>query len=154
MLKTKANAESPKVAKPLAIVTKDESVPRESGPKSAMKQTKLNPYFAEIKKKLCDPAVPVKKVTVKEKEENVKKSVKGLLSDKLPPPRPATAHRRYSPVYACANTLLAKKWDDATWKRHREKIKTMKACIDNANSVQASAVRGMKKNIAKQGTLN
>ncbi|KAJ3216281.1 hypothetical protein HDU67_009716 [Dinochytrium kinnereticum] len=50
---------------------------------------------------------------------------------KLPPPAPGTAHRRYSSVYPCANRLLAKRWDDAARDRHRQKLATIKAYIDN-----------------------
>ncbi|TPX63249.1 hypothetical protein SpCBS45565_g06798 [Spizellomyces sp. 'palustris'] len=50
----------------------------------------------------------------------------------LPPPTPATEHRRYSPVYKCSNRLLAKRWDDAARKRHREKLASMKPAVDNS----------------------
>lgn len=53
------------------------------------------------------------------------------LPKKLPPATPGTVHRRYSPVYKCANRLLAKRWDDAANRRHREKIASMKPAIDN-----------------------
>jgi hypothetical protein len=130
---------------------------RPTRPKTAHgKKTDLNPFFMEIQKKLREQPASAKSEGVSsfsDEKEQIK-PVRGLLQEKLPPPKPSTAHKRYSPVYACANTLLAKKWDDATWRRHREKIKTMKACIDNAHSVKASASREMKKNIAKQGLVN
>ncbi|KAI8818399.1 uncharacterized protein EV422DRAFT_508262 [Fimicolochytrium jonesii] len=53
------------------------------------------------------------------------------LPKKLPPATPGTLHRRYSPVYKCANRLLAKRWDDTANRRHREKIASMKPAIDN-----------------------
>ncbi|KAJ3302420.1 RNA-splicing factor [Kappamyces sp. JEL0829] len=78
-------------------------------------------------------------------------SSRRLLEPKLPDPAPQTAHKRYSSVYPCSSKLLAKKWDDATWKRHKEKISTMKACIDNVHSVEKpSTLRSLKKSIAKQ----
>jgi hypothetical protein len=126
-------------------------------PKTAAPRQKLtlSPYFDEIHKKLQD-SIPVKEnQKIASKRDTIKIIPgKGLLEEKLPPPKPCTAHKRYSPVYACANTLLAKKWDDATLRRHREKIKTMKACIDNENSAKASDSRALKKSIAKQGIID
>nr|KAJ3420621.1 hypothetical protein HK105_005460 [Polyrhizophydium stewartii] len=61
-----------------------------------------------------------------------------LAADPPPPYIPAysrhgakLAAHRYTSVYPCASKLLAKKWDDAARKRHLEKLKTMRARIDN-----------------------
>jgi hypothetical protein len=146
---------------PIPHVAKSDSssskLERPTRPKTAHgKKADVHPFFIEIQKKLREQPAAAKSdgVSTSTEEKEQMKPVRGLLQEKLPPPKPSTAHKRYSPVYACANTLLAKKWDDATWRRHREKIKTMKACIDNAHSVKASASREMKKNIAKQGLRN
>ncbi|TPX62558.1 hypothetical protein PhCBS80983_g00339 [Powellomyces hirtus] len=64
----------------------------------------------------------------------------------LPPPTPATAHRRYTPVYKCSNRLLAKRWDDTAARRHREKIASMKPAIDNKPPQRCSHLEmGLKK---------
>jgi len=80
-----------------------------------------------------------------------KKKIIGMLDDKLPPPTVKTAYKRHNSVYPCASKILAKKWDDVTMKKHREKIKTMKACIDNHafKSDVDPKLRSLKKNIAK-----
>jgi hypothetical protein len=80
-----------------------------------------------------------------------KKPLLGLLDEKLPPPIKSTAHKRFQSVNPCSSKLLAKKWDDSTWHKHKEKIKTMKACIDNVHSDRPSSLKSNKKSIATQG---
>ncbi|KAJ3160232.1 hypothetical protein HDU86_001068 [Geranomyces michiganensis] len=72
--------------------------------------------------------------------------IEAPLGKPLPPPTPATAHRRYTPVYKCSNRLLAKKWDDVAAQRHREKIASMKPAIDNKPPRKCSHLdMGLKK---------
>ncbi|KAI8585329.1 KIAA1430-like protein-domain-containing protein [Geranomyces variabilis] len=72
--------------------------------------------------------------------------IEGPIGKPLPPPTPATAHRRYTPVYKCSNRLLAKKWDDVAAQRHREKIASMKPAIDNKPPRKCSHLdMGLKK---------
>ena len=114
----------------------------------------LNPFLLEIQKKLKSKefSPEISHPVLITKPMTGKKPLIGLLEEKLPDPSPQTAHKRYSSVYPCSSKLLAKKWDDATWKRHKEKIKTMKACIDNVHSAEKpSTLRSLKKSIAKQG---
>ncbi|KAJ3253426.1 hypothetical protein HK103_000695 [Boothiomyces macroporosus] len=116
----------------------------------------VSPMYAEIKKQLKEktPVTISKapKVDVKKAEELIEeKQSTGLLGDKLPPPTAKTAHKRYHPVLPCASKLLAKKWDDATWRKHKEKIKTMKACIDNVHTNKLSTLGGLKANVTRQG---
>ncbi|KAJ3268576.1 hypothetical protein HDV01_002555 [Terramyces sp. JEL0728] len=115
----------------------------------------VSPMYAEIKLLLKEknpasasknPKVDMKKV----KEFMDEKSSTGLLKDKLPPPTPKTAHKRYHPVLPCASKLLAKKWDDETWRKHKEKVKTMKACIDNVHTTRLSTSGALKANANKQ----
>ncbi|KAJ3000956.1 hypothetical protein HDV02_000025 [Globomyces sp. JEL0801] len=67
-----------------------------------------------------------------------KRPVVTMLDDTCPPAAEQSAHRRYLAVYPCASTLLAKKWDDATWTRHRDKIKSMRPAIDNKNPIASN----------------
>ncbi|KAJ3404732.1 hypothetical protein HDV05_006924, partial [Chytridiales sp. JEL 0842] len=69
---------------------------------------------------------------------------------KLPPPAPGNEHRRYSSVYPCANRLLAKRWDDAARERHRQKLATMKAYIDNAPPKQPGHLQLRLKRIQQE----
>lgn len=55
----------------------------------------------------------------------------GSLPDSLPPPKPQTAHKRYSSVYPCASQLLSKRWDEEKWRKHIEKLHTMKVSLFN-----------------------
>ncbi|KAJ3179408.1 hypothetical protein HDU87_003018 [Geranomyces variabilis] len=74
------------------------------------------------------------------------RNIEGPIGKPLPPPTPATAHRRYTPVYKCSNRLLAKKWDDVAAQRHREKIASMKPAIDNKPPRKCSHLdMGLKK---------
>lgn len=124
---------------------------------SSFDESVINPYIQEIQNKLKSPefAPTLSDPILMDFEPSParqKKAPIGLLEGKLPDPTPQTAHKRYSSVYPCSSKLLAKKWDDATWKKHKEKIKTMKACIDNVHSVEKpSTLRSLKKSIAKQG---
>ncbi|KAJ3114285.1 hypothetical protein HK100_001707, partial [Physocladia obscura] len=52
--------------------------------------------------------------------------------ERLPPPAPGSAHKRYTSVYPCTNRLLAKRWDDAAREKHQLKLSTMKTYIDSA----------------------
>ncbi|KAI9103245.1 hypothetical protein DFS34DRAFT_358533 [Phlyctochytrium arcticum] len=56
----------------------------------------------------------------------------GYVNTPLPPASSATHHRRYSPVYKCANRLLAKRWDDAARDRHKEKVASIRPAVDNS----------------------
>ena len=133
--------------------------PATAKPSSSFNESVINPYIQEIQNKLKSPefAPTLSDPILMEFEPSParpKKAPIGLLEEKLPDPTPHTAHKRYSSVYPCSSKLLAKKWDDATWKKHKEKIKTMKACIDNVHSVEKpSTLRSLKKSIAKQGLL-
>ncbi|KAI8998392.1 hypothetical protein BC832DRAFT_565661 [Gaertneriomyces semiglobifer] len=57
--------------------------------------------------------------------------VSDLPLEPLPPPFPATAHRRYASVRPVTSLVLAKRWDDTAKKRHQDKIKSMRPAIDN-----------------------
>lgn len=127
---------------------------------SQFDESSINPYIQEIQNKLKSPdfAPSLSDPNLMDfipsspgGRGGQKKVPIGLLEEKLPDPTPQTAHKRYASVYPCSSKLLAKKWDDATWKKHKEKIKTMKACIDNVHSVEKpSTLRSLKKSIAKQ----
>ncbi|KAJ8327293.1 hypothetical protein QVD99_008153 [Batrachochytrium dendrobatidis] len=78
----------------------------------------------------------------------------GLLGKSLPPPNPTTAHKRYTSVYPCSSKILAQKWDEAARKKHADKIKSMKSCVDNAPSKRMAHLDvPSKKLLNKQETL-
>lgn len=155
----------PQTARPVAKLPSS-GPPSDSPDKEEQDNSQqFNSYIQEIQKKLksveissspSTSAIIDKAVFLDTKQVSSivagKKPLQGLLEEKLPAPTPQTAHKRYSSVYPCSSKLLAKKWDDATWKKHKEKIKTMKACIDNVHSAaKPSTLRSLKKSIAKQG---
>lgn len=107
--------------------------------------------FCEIRNNIKTVPIILPKPNIQENLIMEKQAPKGYLQEKLPPAHPATAHKRYSSVYPVANTLLAKRWDDASLKRHRDKIRSMKACIDNENHLMFSPSRQLKKTISKEG---
>lgn len=79
-------------------------------------------------------------------------ALQSLLGSFLPPPSPATAYKRYTSVYPCASKLLAKKWDDAAHKRHLEKLRQMKARIDNSEPLKHNHLSVPSKKLQlKQG---
>jgi hypothetical protein len=154
----------PKTARPVTAAVKRPITakcrPATAKPVSAFNESSINPYIQEIQNKLKSPefAPSLSDPGLMDFHPpfpiHQRKIPIGLLEEKLPDPTFQTAHKRYSSVYPCSSKLLAKKWDDATWKKHKEKIKTMKACIDNVHSVEKpSTLRSLKKSVAKQGTL-
>lgn len=76
----------------------------------------------------------------------------GMIDEKLPAPQKSTAYKRYTSVLACSSRLLQQKWDEQTQIKHKEKLKTMKACIDNIHT-KPSSHPSQKTSIAKQGTI-
>lgn len=108
--------------------------------------------FSEIRKKIksVDPINIESKTKLNYERTPIQKTPKSYLKDTLPPPKASTAYKRYSSVYPVTNNLLAKKWEDNRWEKHRDKITTMKACIDNENTRKESKARQMQRNVAKQ----
>ncbi|KAJ3102251.1 hypothetical protein HDU97_000687 [Phlyctochytrium planicorne] len=116
-------------SRPRPRTAKIRSQPSESSKKSAVR-AKSAPASKE-------PEQPAPQSQPQLQPPNIQRPQTGKDGDNgqisvLPPPAPGTAHRRYSSVYPCANRLLAKRWDDAARERHRQKLATIKAYIDNA----------------------
>jgi hypothetical protein len=139
------------IVKQHSSITKEEE-PNEEKAKSHQKYD-FEEAFSEIRKKIksVDPIISKPKPKPKLDYETTKAS-RSLLEEILPPPKASTAYKRYSSVYPVTNNLLAKKWDDSRWEKHRDKITTMKACIDNENTRKESKARQMQRNVAKQSS--
>jgi hypothetical protein len=76
----------------------------------------------------------------------------GNLLDHLPPANPSTAYKRYNPVLPSSSKLLSYRWDEVTLQKHKEKVKAMKACIDNHASLKTNPKqRSLKQQVSKNG---
>ena len=79
----------------------------------------------------------------------------GNLLDRLPPAKASTAYKRYNSVLPCSSKLLSYHWDAVTLQKHKEKIKTMKACIDNQSVSRIDPkLRSLKQQVSKKGTIH
>lgn len=82
------------------------------------------------------------------------KSTASNLLDHLPPPKPNTAYKRYTPISPCCSKVLSYRWEQEKLQKHKEKIKTMKACIDNQSASRIDPkLKSLKQQVYKKGML-
>jgi hypothetical protein len=107
-----------------------------------------NPVSTE----LCSPQKTVSRPKTAATLRFQKSNKNSNLLDHLPPAKPSTAYKRYNSVLPSSSKLLSYHWDAITLQKHKDKIKTMKACIDNqAASRIDPQLRSLKQQVTKKG---